>query len=1043
MADDVTITVHVRDLTGPGFNSVSRNLNQLQRQATAMGGSLRVVGGQLGTLSSQASSAGQSLGGGMGLKGQAIGVAGVLGTTLLPAIGALSPMLFGFAAVGGAAALAMGDLKKEAKKLKPEYEALQKVASKAVMPGVKRAMDDVKGAMKGLQPVIKIGGEAFGTFVERAAKFANSPAFQSSLLKNVEMGSKFFGDMTGSVLDFTQAFLDFGTKSQPTLDAFQNLFGGVLDTGLPDMFKELEQGIGGSADFIDGLAGFLNGSLLPAIGKIAGAWAETFGPHAEQVLRTLGGAVEGFAMIFSGAMEGLQPLASVFTDGLRALNDVGAIAFSVLGDLAGLLGGALLGALTDVSGGDALGGLTDQFRGFSNWVQENQTGIRLAFTMIAIGIIDMTSAGLEMLPLLSGGFKTFAEMAITALGALLAVLATTFADVPVIGDKFKGLLTDFTEVSGGWLSNLDTMQNGITDFAAAAEPRLSRAKLTLSVEQAQTNLASIKRQLLDPELTKERKAELTAQKDVAERILAAARKQLKEFDNEEAEAKLSADPSAFFGTVNSVNGTRLAGKSVRVAANTAAFYSAVGGISGRVLGTSYINVKYRQAEASLQKPFTRANGGRVPGYASGGDVQFAPDGLLSGPGTGRSDDILAMFASGAVGRVSTTEYVVNAASTKKYLPLLEAINQNKLPGFASGGLTSGQLKGLSAPSDVAGLKGTLGEVRTRIKESTAGRTESRLLNVLDAVGKKLVVHERALTSVNASLSKAKDKLNGLTTASAQMATSVKAGILSASNITRGTSGGGLTTVRSIMGGLTASRDKASALSGALSGLRGKGLSASLLQQIADAGIEGGGLETAGALMSASSSEIGSINNLQSQINASATSAGRTTADHMYATAIKQQTVSVNKLQASQDRLERTMAALAKSLDKTLGKAIGKKSAGGIVGAAASGGIRGGLTWVGEHEPELLDVPVGSRVWSGPDSRRKAREMSAPWASMLNTPRRGTAGGGTAGPQEVRVVLELRGTSNSRYEEFLLSELRSAINDRGGNAQVVLTGRRQP
>ncbi|MFM9629359.1 hypothetical protein ACKI10_17250 [Streptomyces galilaeus] len=1022
---------------------MSRNLNQLQRQANAMGGSLRVVGGQLGTLSNQASSAGQSLGGGMGLKGQAIGVAGVLGTTLLPAIGALSPMLFGFAAVGGAAALAMGDLKKEAKKLKPEYEALQKVASKAVMPGVKRAMDDVKGAMKGLQPVIKIGGEAFGTFVERAAKFANSPAFQSSLLKNVEMGSKFFGDMTGSVLDFTQAFLDFGTKSQPTLDAFQNLFGGVLDTGLPDMFKELEQGIGGSADFIDGLAGFLNGSLLPAIGKIAGAWAETFGPHAEQVLRTLGGAVEGFAMIFSGAMEGLQPLASVFTDGLRALNDVGAIAFSVLGDLAGLLGGALLGALTDVSGGDALGGLTDQFRGFSNWVQENQTGIRLAFTMIAIGIIDMTSAGLEMLPLLSGGFKTFAEMAITALGALLAVLATTFADVPVIGDKFKGLLTDFTEVSGGWLSNLDTMQNGITDFAAAAEPRLSRAKLTLSVEQAQTNLASIKRQLLDPELTKERKAELTAQKDVAERILAAARKQLKEFDNEEAEAKLSADPSAFFGTVNSVNGTRLAGKSVRVAANTAAFYSAVGGISGRVLGTSYINVKYRQAEASLQKPFKSANGGRVPGYASGGDVQFAPDGLLSGPGTGRSDDILAMFASGAVGRVSTTEYVVNAASTKKYLPLLEAINQNKLPGFASGGLTSGQLKGLSAPSDVAGLKGTLGEVRTRIKEKTAGRTESRLLNVLDAVGKKLVVHERALTSVNASLSKAKDKLNSLTTASAQMATSVKAGILSASNITRGTSGGGLTTVRSIMGGLTASRDKASALSGALSGLRGKGLSASLLQQIADAGIEGGGLETAGALMSASSSEIGSINNLQSQINASATSAGRTTADHMYATAIKQQTVSVNKLQASQDRLERTMAALAKSLDKTLGKAIGKKSAGGIVGAAASGGIRGGLTWVGEQEPELLDLPVGSRVWSGPDSRRKAREMSAPWASMLNTPRRGpVASASAASGRPEPVVVELR-SSGSEVDEFLLLMLRRAINNRGGNAQFVLTGRRQP
>jgi hypothetical protein len=436
----------------------------------------------------------------------------------------------------------------------------------------------------------------------------------------------------------------------------------------------------------------------------------------------------------------------------------------------------------------------------------------------------------------------------------------------------------------------------------------------------------------------------------------------------------------------------------------------------------------------------KAAGGRMPRYAEGGDVQVAPNGMLSGPGTGTSDDILAFFASGAVGAVSDTEFVVNAKSTKKYLPLLEAINDNKIPGFAKGGLTSGQLKGLSAPSDMSGLTSTLADVRTRIKDKTGGRTESRLLNILDAVGKKLIAHEKALTGVNASLGKAKDKLNDLRTASAQMATGVKSGILTSANITRGASGSGLTTARSIMSGLTASRDKASAFSGALADLKSKGLTASLLEQIAEAGIEGGGLETAGALMSASSSEIGSINNLQSQINTSATSAGRTTADAMYAAAIKTQTVSVNKLQASQDRLERTMAALAKSLDKTLGKTLGRKAAGGIVGAAASGGIRSSLTWVGEQGPELLDLPSGSRVWSNADSRRKTE---APWSSMLNTPRRGAAGGGTAGPQEVRVVVELRGTSNSKYEEFLLSELRSAINARGGNAQVVLTGRRQP
>ncbi|MEU3252870.1 phage tail tape measure protein [Streptomyces sp. NPDC006997] len=91
-----------------------------------------------------------------------------------------------------------------------------------------------------------------------------------------------------------------------------------------------------------------------------------------------------------------------------------------------------------------------------------------------------------------------------------------------------------------------------------------------------------------------------------------------------------------------------------------------------------------------------ATGGRVRGYASGGSpVQFAPSGLLSGPGTGTSDSITAVLASGAVARVSNTEFVVNAAATKRYLPLLTALNSGKLPGFAGGGLASGGLAGFT------------------------------------------------------------------------------------------------------------------------------------------------------------------------------------------------------------------------------------------------------------------------------------------------------------------------------------------------------------
>ncbi|MEU1526352.1 phage tail tape measure protein [Nocardia rhamnosiphila] len=86
----------------------------------------------------------------------------------------------------------------------------------------------------------------------------------------------------------------------------------------------------------------------------------------------------------------------------------------------------------------------------------------------------------------------------------------------------------------------------------------------------------------------------------------------------------------------------------------------------------------------------------IPGAGAAQDLgkamqAFRTGGLVSGPGTGTSDDIFAML--------SNREYVVNAVATGKNLPLLEAINSgwtpppwlvdlmvNGLPGFASGGL---------------------------------------------------------------------------------------------------------------------------------------------------------------------------------------------------------------------------------------------------------------------------------------------------------------------------------------------------------------------
>lgn len=63
----------------------------------------------------------------------------------------------------------------------------------------------------------------------------------------------------------------------------------------------------------------------------------------------------------------------------------------------------------------------------------------------------------------------------------------------------------------------------------------------------------------------------------------------------------------------------------------------------------------------------------TPALAGGGDV-----GLISGPGSGTSDDILMWGSSG--------EFMVNAKATQKHRHLLEAINSGgNIPGFAAGG----------------------------------------------------------------------------------------------------------------------------------------------------------------------------------------------------------------------------------------------------------------------------------------------------------------------------------------------------------------------
>ena len=952
--------------------------------------------GGLGRLSLSAGGASEAFGGGgggAGLRAQLIGLAAAVGTTLLPTIGALSPMLFGLTAVAGGGALALDDLKKKAKELKKPFEEWQKVAEKAVAPHTEKAVKSLKGAMADLNPVIETGAETFGRITEKAARFADSPAFKGALQKNVQMGSKFVEEFAGSVGRFTQAFLDFGTKSQPALDAWQNLLGGLLDTGLPGMFKELEQGIEGSSDFLDGLAYVINDSLLPSLGKIAGSFAEAFGPLLKEVLITAGDLIKGFAANFERLMTIVEPVARIMADAWHAVAEVFKIGAEAAGSLATTVGGALVESLLAVMGVDT-SDLTGGFTKLSDWVDRNRGAIRDAFFDIAQGITDMVITGLTMLPQLYSGFQQVVDGILLGVDLLVSGLATTFGDLPVVGEQFKEWNRNFDEFAKDARGGLDSVGEGIGKLVDEAVPRLSRAKLQMNVDEAKGNLADIKAKLEDPALTKERKAKLSADKEAAERRLAEAKSALSAFDKKQATAKLDANSGPFWNIMGAVRRAGIPTKTGKVNANTGGFWSAVRGISGRVLGTSYINVVQRITKmANALNPF-RAMGGPVRGYAGGGDVQHFPSGgLIQGPGGPRSDSILATFASGATARVSDTEYVVQSSAVKKYgLSFMDALN-------------SGRLK-VAALARGGPIRRAAGAAKDEIRDATSGSTEQSLLRLMDAISRGHIKMATALKQVNSALEKAKDKLSDLKSAAAQLFSSVKSGILSGANITKSAGGEGRVTINTLLSQMTADAANSKQFAGMLAQLKKKGLDKGLIEEIAQAGVQGGGLETAAAILGGGDAEIKRLTKLRHEIVNAGNSAGKTASDAFYGKAIQ-----------SQDKLVKALDRLADALKH-------KKK--------AAGGPASGLTVVGEEGPELLQLPFGSMVHSNGQSTRMA------WESMLNAPRGRTGlpaaargGGGRAQPIIVHQTITLDGRVVAQQ---IFDPLRAEIAHRGGSVQ---------
>jgi hypothetical protein len=102
----------------------------------------------------------------------------------------------------------------------------------------------------------------------------------------------------------------------------------------------------------------------------------------------------------------------------------------------------------------------------------------------------------------------------------------------------------------------------------------------------------------------------------------------------------------------------------------------------------------------IVQPLMRMLGGAMGGMAGGGAgiigglLGFADGGFVSGPGGPRTDSIPA--------RLSNGEFVVNARATAEHRPLLDAINSDRVPRFADGGVVG------NVPAPAGGMVSNIG-----------------------------------------------------------------------------------------------------------------------------------------------------------------------------------------------------------------------------------------------------------------------------------------------------------------------------------------------
>jgi TP901 family phage tail tape measure protein len=211
----------------------------------------------------------------------------------------------------------------------------------------------------------------------------------------------------------------------------------------------------------------------------------------------------------------------------------------------------------------------------------------------------------------------------------------------------------------------------------------------------------------------------------------------------------------------------------------AAIQSYINSLQGKTV-TNYIKTVHVGGTYGNKQVPLSSHGGllhRASGGPSNPVQYFDQGGFIKGPGTGTSDSILGLFASGAKSMVSNTEYVVRAAAVRKYgVRTMDAINRGQLPlpRLAGGGPTNiphladgGSVTDWRYDPSTGSLysasdAGQAGHKTKKVKVKVHGKTTTKEVDYFDvsAVEKKIKSAAKATNAWNSDLEKVADRVGG-------------------------------------------------------------------------------------------------------------------------------------------------------------------------------------------------------------------------------------------------------------------------------------------